>query len=115
LAADRVLPGAAELAQPLDGQVPQLPMPAMCAEGEKLAFKELPALLDRGDREIADRCLGQELLNGLGDRRQVRLENADAPGGLPLVHDRRRGGPVARVEAASNRLAADRALDPDGH
>jgi hypothetical protein len=109
----RVFPGASELAQPLHGQIPQMAMPAMRAEGEELAFEEFSALLDRRGREIADGGLGQELINGLGHGRQVGLEDADPAGRLPLMHDGGGGGPVAGVEAAADGFPADRALHPD--
>ena len=50
----RVFPRASEFAQPVDGQMSQLPMPAMRAEGEELAGEEPSALLDCRGREIGD-------------------------------------------------------------
>ena len=65
----RVLPSAAELAEPLDGQVAELPVPAMGAERDQLADQELAPFLDGRGREIPDRGLLEELVDGVGDRR----------------------------------------------
>jgi len=86
---------------------------ASLAEGQELADQEFPALLDRGGGEVPDGGFVEELGDRLGDGRDLRLEDANLAGGLPLMHDRGGGGPIGGVETASDRLAADRPLDPD--
>ena len=109
-----VLPPSAELAEPFDGQVAELPVPALGAERDQLADQQLAPFLDGGGRQIPNRRLLEELVDGVGDRREFRLEDADAAGRLPLVGDGGGGRPVARVQAAADGFAADRALNPDG-
>ena len=89
-------------------------MPAMGAKRDQSADQELAPFLDGRGRQIPDRGLLEEPVDGVGDRGQLRLEHADSARRLPLVRDGRGGRPVTRVQTAPNRLAADRALDPDG-
>ena len=74
----------------------------MGAKRDQFADQELAPFLDGRGREIPDRGLLEEPVDGVGDRGQLRLEHADSARRLPLVRDGRGGRPVTRVQAASD-------------
>jgi hypothetical protein len=58
--------------------------------------------------------INEELLDRLGDRRHLDvLDDPNFAGGLPVAHQIGRSRPGTQIEAAADRLAAQRALDPD--
>jgi hypothetical protein len=99
-------PRLPERPERLDGQLAQAVKAASLAEGQELALQEFPALLDRGGGQVPDGGFGEELLDCLGDGRDLGLEDANLAGGLALMHDRGGGGPIGGVETAADRLAA---------
>jgi hypothetical protein len=71
-------------------------MSTLRTERDQLADQELAPLLDGGGRQIPNGRLLEELIDSVGDRRNLWLEDADATGRLPLVRDGGGGRPVAR-------------------
>ena len=86
----------------------------MLAVRQQLPLEQLAALANRCRGQVARRSFIEKFLDGLFDCGDVRPQYADPARHLPTVYGCGSGRPVGRVQAATDSLAADRALNPYG-
>src|SRR3989442_7111225 len=75
----------------------QYPVPMALAEREQLTDEELAPLADGFSRQVSGLGVGEILLDGFSDRRNVRRRFADLPAGFPVVDDLCGRRPVSGV------------------